>query len=170
MQEEATNQEPTEYGEVVGRGFVDKLLLAIIDAYEEPTNSPASAVKLRSNRLRDAKQALFGQAHPEGRPKVDDEAVLRWMGAQHYVDLGRRDTVKLRSDRELVREALDWFDLPGSSEERIRKKFSDQKQNWIDVAQLHDDVPEQLDHNLLQEIRGILDRRGVSMNLSRIER
>lgn len=163
-----THDDRVAYGEAVGRGFIDKLLLAIIDAYPEPTTSHASEAKRRIDRLRDAKRALFGQAHPEGRPEVSDERVMRWIGAQHYIDLGKGE--KIRSDRELVRQALTNFALPENSDERLRKKLSRQKQKWLEIAKLHDDVPEQIEHSLLKKVQRTLSREGIEMRLDRIER
>lgn len=170
--------EPTDYGEVVGRCFVDKLLLSVIDAYPDPTTSPASAARRRRARLREAKQALFGGSNPEGRPSDSDEASLRWMGSERYKDLARRDMAKLkgqlvprpRSERELVDQAVARFNHPGSSGERLRKKFSDQREKWLATAMLHDDVPEQLDFNALEAIEKILSAQGIAMTFDRIER
>jgi hypothetical protein len=100
------------------------------------------------------------------------------MGSQHHQDLarfniatmrGQRGT-KPRSDHELTRQALKEFRLPENSAERLRRKFRGQKQKWLDIAALHDDVPDQLEFNLLTDVRGILAHRGIGMNLERIER
>jgi len=170
--------EPIEYGEVVGRDFFDKLLLAIIDAYPEESTSPATTIRRRVERLWQAKQALLAQDRSEGRPMVADDAVLRWMGSEHYRDLAQRNalgragtqTHKIRSDRQLAGLAVQRFALPDNVTERFRKKFGRQRQKWLDIARYHDDVPEQLDHNLLEQIQLILAKREIRMNLSRVER
>lgn len=171
-------EEPVDYGEVVGRDFLDKFLLAIIDAYPVLSTPPASAARDRDIRLRDAKEALVGQAHNEGRPLVSDEAYLRWMGSERYKDLARRDMAKikgtkppkLRSDRKLADLAVEKFDLPTGRAENLRKKFGKQRSKWLDVARYHDDVPEALDFSLLEQIKAILEKREIEMNLKRIER
>lgn len=124
--------EHTDYGEAVGRSFVDKFLLSIIDAYPDPGPASASTAKRRMDRLRDAKQALFGQPNPEGRPRDSDEAALRWIVSEAYNDCARVDWAKLkgkelpkpRSVRDLVREAVKRFGLLENADERLRKKFS----------------------------------------------
>lgn len=171
-------QAPIDYGEVVGRSFLDKLLLAIIDGHPEPSKSPASDTKRRKDRLREAKQALLGKSHTEGRPLESDEAVLRWMGSEHYRDRARHDMAKLngkaatkiRSDRKLAEQAVSRFGLPSNATERLRAKFGKEKQKWLDIEIHHDDVPEQLDFNTLQVIQKTLARHGTAMILDRIER
>ena len=78
---------------------------------------------------------------------------------------------KARSIRQLVLEAVAEFGLTDSAGERLRKKLSGRGlQKWLDVAEFHEDVPEQLDMNLLQDVADILGRRGISMNLDGVDR
>ncbi|MEW9836577.1 hypothetical protein [Mesorhizobium marinum] len=170
------DEEPEDFGESFGRTFVDKLILALVDAHPEASKGQASDRKRRIERLREAKRALFGSGNPEGRPLDSDETLLRWMGGEHYRDLAKREVVGLngahtiRSDRQLVREALAKFGHPESSHERLRKKFGHEKQKWLDAEMLHDDVPEALDHSALTSIQEVLARRGIAMRLDRVER
>lgn len=187
MTQSDQEEEQVDYGGPVGRAFFDKLLLAIIDAYTEPENSPdgsqkkrpsVTVLKKRVDRLRAAKEALLGQSHEEGRPLVSDEAVLRWMGSERYKDCAKRDMAKinggeppkLRSDRKLADGAAKKFRLPAERAESLRKKFGLQCEKWMDVARYHDDVPEALDFSLLDQIQAILAKRGIAMNLKWIER
>lgn len=171
--------EPVVHGEPVGRDFLDKLLLGIIDAHPQPSSSSLAAARLREERLRIAREALLGEPNTEGRPREPDTAVLRWIGTQHHRDLSRQGLAeiqkqprpKARSVRQLVSEAVSQFGLTSSAEERLRKKLAaDGLKKWLAVADLHDDVPEQLDKNLLQTVREVLERRGVQMELARIEK
>lgn len=180
MSQEGQDDGPADYGEVVGRSFLDKLLLAVIDAHmtKESNLSAVAAERARMERLADAKMALLGETPPEGRPPNPDEAVLRWMGDEHYRDLGRRDSAtmkgeppsKARSDRQLADQAVKKFELPDNAVERLRRKFGRQRQKWLEVAMEHDDVPETLDHGLLLKIRDKLAKDSIAMNLDRVER
>jgi hypothetical protein len=172
---------PFDYGSSVGRSFLDKLLLAFIDAYPDPsaaTLSPSTAAKRRRGRLREARLLLFPGFNAQGRPLDPDNVILRWMGTEHYKDIVRQKITvpnaakapPLRSDRQLVEEARQRFGEPRSSVERLRDKFGRQRQQWLDVAIYHDDVAEQIDHNQLHSIADILARHGVAMNLDRVER
>lgn len=77
---------------------------------------------------------------------------------------------KPRSVRGLAREAVKRFGLLENAEERLRKKFSGTvAQKWIDFASLHDDIPEQIEHNALERIQKILDIQGITMKLDYIE-
>lgn len=174
----------TDFGEEVGRDFADKLLLAIIDAYPGPEESnPEKADKNRRDRLRAAHQALFGARYSRGHPGYSDEAALRWMGAERHKEHARMGLEEFRdeplpakfrpkapSTRRLGAEAAERFGLPDRAEQRLRKTPAKQVAYWMAVEEFHDDVPEQLDLNLLSEIRDILAKRGIVMNLGKIER
>lgn len=180
MHQKHVEDETTDYGEAVGRDFVDKFLLGLIDAYPEPADiskSPAALSKRRSERLRDAKLAVFGGTIAEGRPKLADAYILRWIGNEHYKDQAKYDMAilknesppKLRSDRQLVENAVSHFKLAESSVERLRKKWSKQKEKWVQVALDHDDVLEQLEFNALQQVQEVLQRHGIAMRLDNLE-
>lgn len=173
--------EAIDYGWSLDRSFLDKLLLAFIDAHPEPkqaTLSTVAAAKHRRNRLREARLALFPGFNAGGRPLDHDDIILRWMGSEHYRDIVRRNMAaanadrspKVRSNRQLAEEARKRFGEPKSSTERLRDKFGEQRERWLNVAIYHDDVPEQIDHNLLRQIADILAKRGIAMNLDRIGR
>ncbi|HEV7248182.1 MAG TPA: hypothetical protein VGN93_14470 [Shinella sp.] len=172
------DDEALDCGETVGRGVLDKLLLAIIDANTEPAASDVAAQRRRSDRLREARVALLGQSNPEGRPPASDEAILRWIGNQHYRDRARHDMAKImnqtvpkgRSDRKLIEAAIKHFHLPENAHDRLKKKWRTARQKWLDVAMYHDDVPEALDINLLEAVQKALLKDGVSMELSNIGR
>lgn len=175
--DERDNAEPEWYGEAIGPRFLDKLLLAIIDAHSEPSNAPASDAQRRRHRLRAAKEALLGETSPEGRPAVSDDEILRWIGCQHYKDLANRNArllmkmpagKKPRSARKLVDEAAVVFKLTDSDQERIRKKFTSQKDKWLDDAKYHDDIPETIEFQSLESIREILGRNGIAMKLREV--
>lgn len=180
-QDDLNEEELLDYGSSVGRSFLDKLLLAFIDAYPDPAAAKASsatAAKRRRNRLREARLALFPGTNAQGRPLDPDNVILRWIGMEHYRDIARRNVAvlnaekapRLRSDRQLVEEARQRFGEPRSSGERLRDKFGKQRERWLNIAIHHDDVPEQLDHNLLSQIAAILEKRGISMELDEVER
>lgn len=180
-QDRAGENEAIDYGWSLDRSFLDKLLLALIDAHPEPEQaafSQVTATKRRRDRLREARLALFPGLNTEGRPPDPDNTILRWMGAEHYRDIVRRNMAaanadklpKIRSDRQLADEARKQFGEPRSSTERLRGKFGVQRKRWLNVAIHHDDVPEQLDHNLLREIADILVKHGIAMNLDGIGR
>lgn len=177
-EEQETDDELDHIGDVVGRDFIDKLLIAIIDAYSGSSLTQASDEKQRAERLRQAREALFGLAASGGRPSVSDEAILRWMGNERYKDLARQgmarlkreDEPKLRSNRSLAAHAVTRFGLLENAAERLREKFGTQEQKWISVASYHDDVPEALDFSLLEQIQAILVKRDIKMDLKRIER
>lgn len=180
-QDRLGEDEPTNYGWSLDRSFLDKLLLALIDAYPEPKQaafSPVTVAKHRRDRLREARLALFPGFNAGGRPPDPDNIILRWMGTEHYRDVVRQNMAatnadkspKVRSDRQLADEARIRFSEPKSSVERLRDKFGEQRERWLNVAIHHDDVPEQIDHNLLRQIADILAKRDIAMDLSRIER
>lgn len=181
IQDRLDEDEPTDYGWSLDRSFLDKLLLALIDAHPEPKQAALSSVaaaKHRRNRLREARLALCPGFNAEGRSPNPDNIILRWMGTEHYRDIVRRNRAaanadklpKIRSDRRLADEARKRFGEPKNSTERLRDKFGAQRERWLNLAIYHDDVPEQLDHNLLREIADILARRGIAMNLDGIGR
>ncbi|TCQ78682.1 hypothetical protein EDF68_10683 [Ochrobactrum sp. BH3] len=180
MHQKHIEDEKTDYGEAVGRDFVDKFLLSLIDAHpelEDKSRSSASLAKRRSERLREARLAIFGGLISEGRPKVADASILRWIGTENYKDrakhqmcmLRNESPPKLRSDRQLVKDAVSHFKLGESSVERLRKKWSMQKEKWVQVALYHDDVPEQLEFNALQKVQEALRRHGILMRLGNLE-
>ncbi|MDL2201373.1 hypothetical protein QQF51_01705 [Brucella intermedia] len=180
MHQEPIEDEKPNYGDAVGRDFVDKLLLSLIDAYPEfadISKSPAALSKRRNERLRVAKLAVFGGTIAGGRPKVTDAYILRWIGNENYKDrakqrisiLKNESPPKLRSDRQLVEDAVSHFKLVESSIERLRKKWSTEKEKWFQVALDHDDVPEQLELNALQQVQDILQRHGIVMRLDNLE-
>jgi hypothetical protein len=167
------------YGEAVGRSFEEKLLLAIIDAYPDLVErSPAAKMQRRLERLRAAKEALFGIVHDEGRPLASDLRVLRWMGAEHHSDRARvglakirgTESPKIRTMRKLADEAVGRFGLPANQSERLRKKFRRQKEKWLAVEESHDDVPEQLELGSLHSVQKVLVRYDIKMALSGVER
>jgi hypothetical protein len=174
-----SSNEQIDYGEVVGRDFLDKLLLAIIDAHPGQSTSRVSDVKRREDRRRQALEALLGQSHAEGRPRNSDETILKWIGNEHYKDRARRDMAKfkgefepkVRSVHQLVKYAVKHFGLPDNAGERLRKKLRGEgTKRWLELAVLHDDVPEQLDRNLLKSVQDVLARRGIAMDLRNVER
>lgn len=180
MHQKHAEDEASDYGEAVGRDFVDKFLLSLIDAYPEPgdsSKSPVARSKRRRERLREAKLAVFGSAIAEGRPKVADAYILRWIGNENYKDRANHSMAiqknkslpKLRSDRQLVEDAVNHFKLAESSVERLRKKWGMQKEKWFQIASDHDDVPEQLEFNALQKVQEALQRHGVVMRLDNLE-
>ncbi|MDX1001541.1 hypothetical protein GOE20_11515 [Sinorhizobium medicae] len=172
------NDGVTDCGDVVGRCFLDKLLLAIIDAHPVPASSAVVAVRQREERLRRAREVLLGQSNQEGRPPESDEVILRWIGNEHHNDRARQNLAelmgqprpKVRSERKLVEKAVEHFHLPANASERLRKKLRPHGlQKWLEVATYHDDVPEQLDMNLLEAVREILAKRGIAMDLKNAE-
>lgn len=180
MHQKSIEDEQANYGDAVGRDFVDKFLLSLIDAYPEPGDSsmsPAALSKRRGERLRDAKLAVFGGAIAGGRPKVADAHILRWIGNEHYKDRAKQSISirknegppKLRSDRQLVEDAVSHFKLVESSVERLRKKWGAEKDKWFQIALDHDDVPEQLEFNALQQVQEALQRHGIVMRLDNLE-
>jgi hypothetical protein len=173
--------ETIDYGWSLDRSFLDKLLLALIDAHPEPKQavfSPVTAAKHRRDRLREARLALFPGLNAGGRPLDPDNIILRWMGTEHYRDIVRHNMAvanadklpKVRSNRQLADEARKRFGEPRSSTERLRDKFGEQRERWLNVTIHHDDVPEQLDYGLLRQIADLLAKRGIDMNLDRIDR
>lgn len=176
--------EQVDFGEVVGRDFAEKLLLAIIDAYPGPDEpNREKAEEDRRKRLRAAHQALFAINYGRGHPGFSDEAALRWMGTEKHKEQARKGLEKIRgkplpanlrpaaaSARRLGVEAVKRFGLPDRAEQRLRKTPAKQVADWMAVEEFHDDVPEQLDLNLLIRLRDILARRGIAMSLDRIER
>jgi hypothetical protein len=161
-------------GPGVGRSFAERLLLSIIDAHPNPEeySSDLSSARDREKRLQTAMQALFGKAKTGRKPDPDD-AILRWMGSEHYRD---KAIVKMqsqglfshlpvrvvRSDRILAQEAEKQFSLAAGAHERLRKKFREQHEFWLEIERSHDDIAELMDTWLIDEIRAILSRRDIA--------
>ncbi len=166
-----------------GRSASDKLLLAIIDANPVEGSERLSNLRrrnLRQRRLQDARKALFGEGK-EGRPVVSERHVLRWMGSQRYAELAKKSMVELGFEekygnidevslRELAHRAAQKF-YPGQSgvEERLRKKFAEQQDIWINAAIYYDDLDDLSDLHVLVKLQPLLERLGVRTNLDAIE-
>lgn len=170
-------------GPSVRRSFEELLLLSIIDAYP-PAGKPvsgASARAQRERRLKEAMNALFGRVISlRGEQARETTEALRWMGAERYRDLGIRTLKEFnpdserfknhheRSDRALAREAEKLF-FDNQEEaiiETLRKQFAKQERYWITIAQMHDDVHETIETQLLIKILELLEKGGVNTKLA----
>lgn len=162
----------------IGRPFLDKLLLAIIDAHPDPLlkGAPATIRANREARLHAARSALLATADA-GRLPVHDDRVLRWMGQQllrdRFLVQQSRGTPdenhgvyphlkKERSIRQLAQEACTIFALNANAVERLRKRFSEQAEKWVAVEQWHDDADDMHELNALLTVADILRRGGIS--------
>jgi hypothetical protein len=166
-------------GPQVRRSFEDRLLLAILDGHPtcDREDSEARKEEERERRLKSAKNALFGtQENLLGRQEHVDLRALRWMGAEYYRDKAFESMRRLspqepkwqghktRSIRALAEDAAKKFypNIAGDVSERLRKKFSKEREYWLEVARIHDDVPETIETSLLDRILELLKQGGVS--------
>lgn len=168
-------------GPDVRRPVEELLLLAIIDAHPASGKgvSGANALAQRERRLKDAMNALFGEATSlKGEQKKDTRTALRWMGAERHRDLGiktlkefhpsseRLKAHKERSITELARQAAKLFfaNQGDTVTQSLRKQFSQEEEYWIEIAQTHDDVHETLENQILTKVSDLLEKAGIRIN------
>lgn len=147
---------------LTGRHFEDQLLLAIIDAYPDPSLSEFQWERKRERRLAAAKSALFNFSSRRGQVEYNDEKALFYM-AQHYLkDMGDK-AKKRRSHRKLAEEASKL--TAGTSKsaiiDRLRKAFENRKDDLVAVLNVHDFVPESQERLVLRNIFETLNRHGI---------
>ena len=63
-----------------GRSFLEKLLIALIDAH------PVEDGRSREDRIKAAMLAIRGEHHSLGQKLIDDHQLLLWMAEQYYRD------------------------------------------------------------------------------------
>ena len=175
-------------GPLFGRTFLEKLLLAIINAHPIGHDTPET-------RLRIALRALTGEdSKVETVAQDSDLPALRYMGQERHRDKGNRclqfmkqrkessptKLLKNRSDQALALEATDkFFDPPNEQarktiSDRLREKFSGayyRKQGkaldvnfheyFIYQAVEHDYVSETTEAHSLELIYDELSKNGV---------
>ena len=147
-------------GPSIGRLFLERLLLSLIDAHPNPRveNLPAHLFHDREARLRAAMNALFNERVSD---ELSDHSALLWMAQQHVRDRTTRyaggkflaSDVKPRSERQLAREASKQFhpEITDRSE-RLRKKWPREKEFWLALARGHDDILESVETQTLGRI------------------
>lgn len=175
-------------GTLFGRTFLEKLLLAIIDAHPLGQDTPET-------RLSKAVRALTGENSKAEAVKQDaDLPALRHMAIEHHRDKGNRfllymkhrkketrpELPKVRSDLALAKEATDkFFDLSNeqarkSVYDRLREKFSGAyyrkqgkghgvnfREYFIYQAVEHDDIAETLEAQSLDIVCAELRENGI---------
>ena len=164
-------------GPTIGRTFLERLLLSLIDAHPNPTVPRLSDHILhdRERRLRVAMAALCNEQTSEELP---DHAALLWMAQQNVRDrqmryvraeeekrsqgieksLAGRTMTSLRSTRQLAQEAsLRFYPDVSDRSERLRKKWAQQKEFWLEMARSHDYVRETLEMQSLAKVRIALE-------------
>jgi hypothetical protein len=170
----------------IGRSFDEKLLLMIIDAYpvRAPGKAPATDEKERETRLRTALKALFGYPKPKKKPKTMDDATLLQMGLGYYHDEYMSSPSpftgeylakghKVRSVRRLAADAIEQVTKKKahpSSIDRVREKFSKNKEGWLAVAYHYHSEGDQIEFESLKIISEQLNSLGVKTNLARVKR
>jgi hypothetical protein len=177
-------------GPSTGPSVEDKLILALIDGNSEPLRDGATAAdikrweKQRTQRLIDARKAIFGISPAAGPHETNHERALMWMAQERHTDqvyltpLYRElneSTVgpnwKPRSIRALAKAAAEKFygQLAEDVADRLRKKF---KADFERLKYLlhHDYLPELFEFQALEEASRALKKVGISMNLARIKR
>lgn len=174
---EASQQELLNaIGEEHGRGvFVDRLLMAIIEAHPDPASKRSSL-----ERLNDARRALLGErgaARLKRHPR--DRDALLYM-AEHYMnDRGgahvmstRRTSFKERVDSEpvgarsvavLAKEAAQRF--RSSSARRLENLFGANKLSLCLTLIQESDVAPSLQNQALLEIRDMLSPWNIPLKL-----
>jgi len=177
-----------------GQSFLEKLLLAIIDAH------PAGA-ETRDARLRSALHALLGEKQ-EIVSSIDqqDNRALLYMGDELHRDRGFRfllfmklwkekkplDLPKVRKDMALAKEATDKFYDPPNEQarkaiyDRLREKFSgsyyrkhgkgqgiNYPEGHVVRATEHDYIAETVEAQSLDRMCEVLHRHGVNTKRKR---
>lgn len=188
--DEPTGMTDEEYrdtlrGPATGRLFVDKLLLSFIDAYSEPSKDAIKSDRRREKRLLAAKKSLFGYASKPGTYEIQDDRALFRMATEHFRDESRAGMIKMgfvnaqesnskqpfcpRSIRELARDAAKSClgNSDDSTVDRLRKKFSKNRDKFLNIAEHQDGVVETLEFNALDRIRNVLDPFGIDMDLTK---
>ena len=144
-------------GPSIGRLFLERLLLSLIDAHPNPRveNLPDHLFHDREARLRAAMNALFNERVGDELP---DHSALLWMAQQHVRDRTMRyaqgkfqaSDVKPRSERQLAQEASKKF-YPRLTDrsERLRKKRRRDKNYWIALVRWGNDIPEVMEGQAL---------------------
>ena len=160
-------------GPSIGRPFLERLLLSLIDAHPNPGNPPYWIRHDRERRLRAAMEALFNEKKDKDEKVAEqllDHAALFWLAEQYARDrhlryaqqrgLGREvgasrsgTRTSCRSERQLARDASEKFypNLADQSE-RLRKNWRKRKEFWLALARRHDDVLETLETQALAKI------------------
>lgn len=167
----------TGSGPTIGRSFVERLLLSIVDAHPNP-NVTKLEHRIRHDqdkRLRSAMAALFNEKLSKELP---DKDALYWMATQYIADrekqLGgalrpsgairqaratRRQ--KVRSAQQLARDGSAKFYPRADRSESLRNKWAEQMKFWLDMVRNHDDVREAVETHSLAKIWAALEEARV---------
>lgn len=156
-------------GPSIGRLFLERLLLSLIDAHPNPRveNLPDHLFHDREARLRAAMNALFNERVSDDLP---DHSALLWMAQQHIRDRTMRYArgnflardVKPRSQRQLAREAsVKFYPEMADKSERLRDKWAEKKEFWLALARDQDDVLESVETEALGRIWIALAEAGI---------
>jgi hypothetical protein len=173
-----------------GRAFLEKLLLAIINAHPVGQDTPETRLKI-------ALRALTGENSKAEIVRQDsDLPALQYMAQEHHRDKGNRfllfmkqrkeeapfDLPKIRKDLALAKEATDKFFNPPNEQvrksiyDRLREKFSGTyytkhgkghgvnfRESFVYMAVEHDYVAETVEAQNLDLICAILRKHGVKV-------
>jgi hypothetical protein len=154
------------------RLFVNKLLLAIIDAHpgERSLNEPRRSSE-RKRRLSMARLALLGEKTSREQDDFDplwrmafeyhrDSVQVRWSELQKKKSGKPTDPFRRRSLRALAKEAAAQALGIGnrvSVEDRLRSKFTLHKRYLLDMVQYEDDVELSIQAAVLKQVADLIN-------------
>jgi hypothetical protein len=158
----------------ISRPFLEKFLLSFIEAHLPAGAQGLSRQRIREQRLRAAKQALFGEG--TNHKHFNDSEALLYMAEQYlrdrYINLrtGRRIKMgKSRSVRALAKtaSALVFGNSTASTVQRLRSRFrGTKKEELLNIARYADDVDDTIEYQVLERICELLRPYGVEMDLT----
>jgi hypothetical protein len=157
--------------------FIEKLLLAIIDAYpSDELPEGDSLEKDRQRRLRSAIRALFGRKPPAGPISKNDLRALTVMAKkvmrdrnladfEEYADMPGLtvDRSQIPGDRTLAREQRDPND--SNAEERRRKSFRKYRDYFQTIGNLEAHVEEDEIFDDLGDVYRIFRKYNIDLNI-----
>lgn len=178
--------EPTPADDpAVGLSFLEKLVLAIIDAH--PTKGDTHGYD-RDKRLRTAMHALAPPYYRHGKSGHNDQFVLLWMANEEYKKLcsirikkmGReKDALDIKfvpfeSSRDLARHAYSQFGRKIRASEmanekslisRLSDQYEKQRSQLIDTVRYMEDGPHGWEHQQLIKIEKAAAAAGLKMKV-----
>lgn len=169
----------------VGLSFLEKLVLAIIDAH--PTKGDTHGYD-RDKRLRTAMHALAPPYYRHGKSGHNDQFALLWMANEEYKklcsikikEMGReKDALDIKfvpfeSSRDLARHAFSQFGRKIRASEmtneksiinRLSEAYDNQKSQLIRTVQYMEDRPHGWEHQQLMKIRSAAAAAGLKMKV-----
>ena len=164
----------------VGMSFLEKLVLAIIDAHPLKDKNDSRS---RDLRLREAMNALAPPYYRVETNYKDDRQILLWMAAQeiaikkeYMIMRGAKspfieavEPINFKNIRDLAGIAIDHFQISGISrkhiKDRLAKKYTELSDKLKEEILNASAIPHVVEHNLLLKIAEIAKQADLDMKL-----